>query len=307
MILTGIGDEAGSTIDAQIRATRELGWKHIEARNVEVPGFPKGNLHDIPDAAFDIVVQKLEESGIGVYCLGSTIANWGKKIDQPFDLSEVERAIPRMQRLGTKFVRIMSYAVREDEDQMAEERFRRLREITKRFLDAGLQPVHENCMNYGGMGWPFTLELLEEVPGLKLVFDTANPVFNADRSKPKPWPQQDPWEFWTHVKDNVAHIHVKDAIWNPAKKDADYTYPGEGQGAVRPILKDAIAGGYDAGISIEPHLAVVFHDASVQASEEEMHTTYVEYGRRLMKLIDEVREELARERAGTQASLAGVR
>jgi hypothetical protein len=47
MILTGIGDEAGNTIDAQIAATKELGWKHIEARGVEVPGFVKANLHDI--------------------------------------------------------------------------------------------------------------------------------------------------------------------------------------------------------------------------------------------------------------------
>lgn len=294
MIFTGIGDEAGNTIDAQIKATQALGWKHIEARNVEVPGFPKGNLHDIPDPAFEQVVEKLNAAGIQIYCFGSTIANWGKKIDQPFDLSEVQRAIPRMQRLGTRFVRIMSYAVREEEDQLAQERFRRLREITKRFLDAGLQPVHENCMNYGGMGWPFTLELLDNVPGLKLVFDTANPVFNADRSKPKPYPQQDPWEFWSHVKDHVLHIHVKDAIWVPAKKDADYTYPGEGQGAVRQILKDALAHGYDAGISIEPHLAVVFHDATVKSSDEAMFNSYVEYGQRLMKLVDDVKAELKR-------------
>ena len=36
MILTGIADEAGAHVDAQIAATKELGWKHIEARFVEV-------------------------------------------------------------------------------------------------------------------------------------------------------------------------------------------------------------------------------------------------------------------------------
>ena len=68
MILTGIADEAGALIDAQIKATKELGWNTIEARTVEVPGFPKGNLHDIPDEAFDVVEEKLKESGVGVYC-----------------------------------------------------------------------------------------------------------------------------------------------------------------------------------------------------------------------------------------------
>lgn len=289
MILTGIGDEAGNRIETQIKATLELGWAHIEARNVEVEGFKKGNLHDIPEAAFDIVREKLEGSGVDIYCFGSTIANWGKTIDQPFDLSELDRAIPRMQKLGTKYIRVMSYAIRDDDDQMEVERFRRLREITRRCLDAGIQPLHENCMNYGGMGFPYTLELLENVPGLKLVFDTANPVFNDDRTKPKPRPKQDPWEFWSNVKSHVDHIHVKDAIWKAEKQNADYTFPGEGDAAVERILADAFASGFDKGISIEPHMTVVFHDADSQANEDDMFKNYVEYGRRLMALIDKIK------------------
>lgn len=290
----GIGDEAANNIDDQIRAIKTLGWENLEARGVEVSGFPKANIHDLPDAAFDQLVGKIQAAGIKVNCFGSAIGNWGKTIDESGEtsLAEARRCIPRMKRLGTKFVRIMSFAVRPEEDQMAPERFRRLREITKMFLDEGLQPVHENCMNYGGMGWPFTLELLENVPGLKLVFDTANPVFNDDRSKAKPWPKQDPWEFYEHVKPHVVHVHVKDARWNHTKNDADYTMPGEGDGKVRPILKDLIASGYSGGISIEPHVAVVFHDASVQASPEQMFQSFVEYGRRLMALVDEINLEL---------------
>ena len=290
MILTGITDEAGALIDTQIKAVKELGWNTIEARSVEVEGFPKANLHDIADEAFDVVEEKLKNGGVGVYCFGSTIANWGKKIDDPFDLSEVERAIPRMQRLGSQYVRIMSYAVREGEDQLEEERFHRLREITKRFLDAGITPVHENCMNYGGMSWQHALKLLENVPGLKWVFDTANPVFNDDRSKPEPMPKQDPWEFWTHLKKHTVHIHVKDAIWDNSKNDADYTLPGKGDGAVRRILSDALESGYDAGISIEPHLAVVFHDDSVKASDEEIYQSFIGYGKALMELLDDIQK-----------------
>ena len=290
MILTGITDEAGALIDTQIKAVKELGWNTIEARSVEVEGFPKANLHDIADEAFDVVEEKLKKAGVGVYCFGSTIANWGKKIDDPFDLSEVERAIPRMQRLGSQYVRIMSYAVREGENQLEEERFHRLREITKRFLDAGITPVHENCMNYGGMSWQHALKLLENVPGLKWVFDTANPVFNDDRSKPEPMPKQDPWEFWTHLKEHTVHIHVKDAIWDDSKNDADYTLPGKGDGAVRRILSDALESGYDAGISIEPHLAVVFHDDSVKASDEEIYQSFIGYGKALMELLDDIQK-----------------
>ena len=295
MILTGIGDEAANSIDGQLRATRDLGWKHLEARGVEVPGFAKANFHDIPDEAFDIAHRKLDAAGIQVYCFGSTIMNWAKKVGDPFEitLAEVKRAIPRMKRVGAKYVRVMSFKPGDDEFKIPTEVFRRVKDVTNMFLDEGLQPVHENCMNYGGMSWQHALELLDKCPGLKWVFDTANPIFNPDRSKPKPWPKQDPWEFWEHVRDHVVHIHIKDATWNPKKNDADYNWPGEGQGRVPDILKDAFVRGYDAGISIEPHMVVVFHDAQSKATgEEAMEKNFVDYGQRLEKMIADIKKEL---------------
>lgn len=292
MHLMGIGDEAGGGLDFQIKAAKELGWKWIEMRGVEVPGFPKANFHEIPDAAFDIAAAKIQEAGLGVYCFGSTIMNWAKTVETPFDvtLGEVRRAIPRMQKLGTKFVRIMSFKPKDTDAVTPPVVFERVREVTKMFTDAGLTPVHENCMNFGGMSSAHALEMLDKCPGLKWVFDTANPIFNPDRQLPQPWPRQNAWEFWTTVRDHVAHIHVKDATWNPAKNDADYNWPGEGQGQVRRILKDAFARGYDAGISIEPHMVVVFHDAGSKVTNDaDVCANFVEYGRRLEKLIAEVK------------------
>lgn len=292
MILTGIGDEAGNTIDAQIAALQELGWKHIEARGVEVPGFKKGNFHEIPDEAFDIAAGKLKDADIEILCFGTTILNWAKDVNTPWDITvgEVDRCIPRMQKVGCKFARIMSLKPADDAEEIPQLVIDRVKEVSDRFLDVGIIPVHENCMNHGGMSPKHGVELLEKVPGLKHVFDTANPVFNADRSKPKPWPKQDPWEYWQAVKDHVVHIHIKDATWNDAKGDADYNWPGEGTGKVREILKDAFARGYDAGISIEPHMVVVFHDANSAANDDAMRANFVEYGQRLEKLINEVKE-----------------
>jgi sugar phosphate isomerase/epimerase len=122
-----------------------------------------------------------------------------------------------------------------------------------------------------------------------LVFDTANPIFNPDRSKPKPWPRQDAWEFWQHVRDHVVHIHIKDATWNPSKNDADYNWPGEGQGRVRDIIADALARGYQGALSLEPHMVVVFHDAASKTSNEgDLHKNFVEYGRRLEGILAEI-------------------
>jgi sugar phosphate isomerase/epimerase len=291
MMFMGIGDEAGSGLASQIAASKELGWTQIEMRGVEVPGFAKANLHDLPDKAFDLACRQLTDAGLSVYCFGSTIMNWAKTLETPFEvtLAEVKRAIPRMKQLGTRHVRIMSLKPGPDEFKIPTEVFRRVRDVTNMFLDAGLTPVHENCMNYGGMSWQHALELLDKAPGLQWVFDTANPVFNPDRSKPKPWPGQDAWEFWTHVRDHVTHIHIKDATWNPSKNDADYNWPGDGQGHVREILKDAATRGYKGGLSIEPHMVVVFHDANSKADDQATRRNFVDYGRRLMELVEEVK------------------
>ena len=293
MYLTGFADEAAPDIEGQIRATKTLGWKTIEARSVNGT-----NLHDISDEAFEEVVGKLQDAGVQVNCFGSRIANWGKSIADPFDvtLEEVGRAIPRMQRLGTRLVRIMSYAVLPEReptdvpvrgDQMEEERFRRLRVLHRMFTEAGLTPVHENCMNYGGMSWQHTLRLIEHVPGLKLVFDTGNPVFTDDRARARPYPKQSSWEFYTHVKEHVAYVHVKDGTWDPGTQQITYTYPGEGDGDVVRIVSDLLQSGYDGGISIEPHMAIVHHDASVASPEEQRFRTYVEYGRRTERIVAE--------------------
>jgi len=186
-------------------------------------------------------------------------------------------------------VRIMSFKPGDEEDRLPAEVIRRVREVAERLLGEGLQPVHENCMNYGGMSPRHGVELLDAVPGLKWVFDTANPVFNPDRSKPRPWPRQDAWEFWEAVRDRVAHIHVKDARWNPERNDAVYTWPGEGEGAVARILSDAISRGYSGAVSLEPHMVAVFHDASSVAADEALRANFVEYGRRLERLVGGLR------------------
>ena len=295
MELMGIADEGAVTIEGQIRVTQDLGWKWIESRFVEVEGFEKGPIHDIPEEAFDQVVAKLEESSVGIYAFGSTICNWQKTVGTPFEvtLAEVERTIPRMKRLGTKFVRIMSFKPDDDTGTTPPVVFERVGEVTKRFLDEGLQPVHENCMNHGGMSWQHAEELLEKVPGLKWVFDTANPIFNADRRGEQPWGMQCPWEFWEHMRDHTTHIHIKDAV--KTDDGEQYHFPGEGDGRVRDILKDAFSRGYDAGISIEPHMTVVFHDTDSAAPEQKMADNFIEYGRRLEKLIGEVQAELSAE------------
>lgn len=288
MKLTGFSDEAGRPLSRQLEATKALGWSHLSARGVDGMNF-----HEVPEETFAALADQLDTAGITVPEFGSLIGNWGKKISSDFDITmaEIDRAIPRMHRLGTKLIRIMSYAQEPwGEDQQEEERFRRLRLIVQRFADAGIVAAHENCMNWGGFSAQHTLRLIEEVPGLKLVFDTGNPVFQIDRSADQPGLWQDALAFWKAVKEHVVHIHIKDCRYPVAEGvEPIYTWPGEGEAKVKEILSDAKASGYDGFIAIEPHVATVFHvkDQS-QVDWPQCYDSYVTYGQKLEALLQEI-------------------
>ncbi|HQL64389.1 MAG TPA: sugar phosphate isomerase/epimerase family protein [bacterium] len=295
MYYTGFADEAAPDIDGQIRATKELGWKYIEARSIDGT-----NLTMVDDKKFDEVVAKLEEAGIKINCFGSGIANWSQKITEPPDPSyeEMKRAIPRMKRLDVKMIRIMSFAIPDEvlDVDWSKETIKRIKTIVKMAEDAGVLCVHENCSGWGSLSWEHTLRLLEGVnsPALKLVYDTGNPLFHPDVRGEKPYKMQDPWEFYIHVKEYVVYIHIKDGY---VREDGKHvcTFPGEGNGKVREILTDLFASGYDGGISIEPHMAVVYHDPSVKSEAEARYKNYIEYGRRIEKLVSEIKESLEKE------------
>lgn len=294
MLLTGFTDEAAPDLAGQIRAARALGWTAIEARNIDGV-----NLHELDDQAFARARDQLQEAGIGVACLGSAIANGKAPIDEPASrsLEQARRAIARMRALGCTRIRIMSWNLRPGlppAQQDPEERIRRLRVLVALFRDAGIAPLHENCFNYGGMGWTYTRQLLDAVPGLGLVFDTGNPVHSDDWSAPlEPdgrRPKQSAWEFWRQVRDHVAHIHIKDGWRDEATGRSGYGWPGEGRGDVRRILADCHARGYAGAISIEPHLAVDPAGHPPGAAPEEIRfADFLEYGRRTARLIAEAR------------------
>lgn len=285
MRLTGFTDEAAPDLASQIKATQELGWSYISARGIDGK-----NIHDLSDEEFDRAYGQLQNAGIGVAEFGSLIGSWSKTIVSDFaiTLDEVKRCIPRMQRLGTKMVRIMSYAQEPwGENQHEKERFRRLREIVARFADAGLTAAHENCMNYGGFSSQHTLRLIEEVPGLKLIFDTGNPVFQRDRSQGEPQPWQDAWQFYQDISDHIVHVHIKDCI-NPKNdgEEPEYVFPGEGQACIPAIIDDLRQRGYGGFIAIEPHVATVFHLPDGEAPDwRQCYDSYIRYGKSLENLL----------------------
>ena len=303
MYLTGFADEAGKDIDTQIKATLELGWENIELRHVD-----GNNLASMSDAEFDEMYEKLETAGVKINCFGSGIANWCKspRSEEDFQASikELKDGIPRMQKLGTKLVRGMSFKLLEDErfdsPELEKIIFKKVGTLVKMCEDAGIIYGHENCMNYAGQSHVHTLRLLENVQSdnLKLIFDTGNPVFTFRRIGTEPYALQNAYEFYKNIREHIYYVHIKDGIATNMKEgyerpETRFTFAGEGSGFVRQIVKELFDSAYDGGFSIEPHVATVFHDADDQENEElsakRKYETYIKYGKDFEQLIKQCR------------------
>ena len=297
MFLTGFADEAGSDFSLQIKATRELGWKYIESRNINGK-----NLASLTDAEFNAVCEELDNSGLWINCYGSSVANWARDPRKPEDFEESRKellaAIPRMKKLGIPIIRGMSFLTPEDEAPDSPELekiiFAKVKELVKICEDNGIIYGHENCMNYGGLSYLHTLKLIDAVKNdnFKLIFDTGNPVFNYRRIGCAPYPLQSSWEFYRQVREFIVYVHIKDGTAMPRpdgkRPECCFCYAGDGYGDVRAIVSDLKKTGYSGGFSIEPHVAAVFHEQSrATAIEEVRYNSYIEYGRRFEKLLSE--------------------
>ena len=276
MFFSGISDEAGQPIDVQIRAHQELGWQHLELRMVDGE-----NITQLSDKKFDEVYDRVSDAGIKVSCFGSAIANWARPItiDPQIDIDDLKKAIPRMKRFDTPFIRVMSYPNDTDkpldDGAWRRESIKRMKTLAEIAEGDGVILAHENCSGWGGLSAENSNILLGEVgsPALKVVFDTGNPVTYG----------QDAWDYYQKVYDGIVYVHIKDA--KRVDGEDHYCYCGEGAGYVKEIMGDLQAKGYDGGISIEPHLAAVIHTGQQAANAERLYESYTEYGRRLMQIV----------------------
>lgn len=280
LVVTGIADEAHEDIEGQLDMHEELGWRSIELRSVDGV-----NVTRMSDKAFDGVAAAIAERGFSVVGLGSAIANWGRPITMDFseDVGDLRRAVPRMRRLGTQFIRIMSYPNDDlSKHEWRAEVFRRLRELTRIAEGEGVVLLHENCDGWGSES-PENLSALTgemDSPAFRIVFDPGNPVAHGQSV-------EEMWAFYHAARAHIDHFHIKDV-----RREADgtvvHTYPGDGWCELQTMMAELLASAYIGAFSIEPHMANQAHRLETAASSPDSAAIYREYGRRANELIAEV-------------------
>jgi len=273
----GFADEADKTIEGQIAVTQELGWKGIEVRLIGGKNFC-----DLTDEEFEETWGKLQDAGIGIPCFGSQLANWSRPIDSDpqADIDELARNIPRMHQVGAKLIRCMSYPNSKEpfaKEDWRNESIRRMKNLAEIAEDGGVLLAHENCSGYGGEGADECLELIDGVDSdaFTIIFDTGN----------RPHGGGDLWEYYEKVRDRITHVHVKATKLVDGERKVCHA-DEDGDDTPRRAFQDLKNRGYEGWISIEPHLAAQVHAGQDVEDASAAAKIYVEYGQRVMKLIE---------------------
>ena len=236
-VLSAFADEAGTTLDEQITALKRNGIGYIEPRNIN--GKP---ILTLTDEELYIVKARLDENGIKVNSLGSPIGKY--PITEPFEkhLVDFRRAIEVCKILGTDKMRMFSFFTKQTELEIyRDEVISRLNAMCEIASEAGITLCHENESEIYGQNPKEMLDLMQNVKGLKGIFDPANYRMN----------NCDVIDGINATLINLAYLHIKDAIY-----DSQIIVPaGDGEGKIPEVL-DMVNKATDGVVylTLEPHL-----------------------------------------------------
>ena len=249
-VLSAFADEAGDSLDEQIAALVGNGIRYIEPRNIDRVG-----VLDHTEESLAAIRAKLDENGIKVGSLGSPIGKYDITADFDSYLVTFEKALRACEILGTKKMRMFSFFV--EQDKLAEHRdevIRRLQIMVDLANERGITLCHENESRIYGQMPNEVNDLMDNVKGLKAIFDPANYRMNDG----------DVMAGIEATLKSFAYLHIKDAVY-----ETQTILPaGEGEGRIPDIINivnDKVDG--EVMLTLEPHLAIFSAYASIDDHE----------------------------------------
>lgn len=243
--LAAFADEADGRLSEQIKAMTENGIAYLEIRGVDGQ-----NIADISTEKAKEIRSRLEDAGLAVWSLGSPYGKSGITEDFTKYLDQFKRGIELADTLGAKHIRMFSFYVpSEDKAKYHDEVMKRLEAFVLAAKGTDIILCHENEKGiYGDMAKD-CLEIHQNFPELKAIFDPANYIQCG----------QDTLEAWKMIAPYVEYMHIKDALANGSVVPA-----GKGIGNLSYLLSQ-----YKGEVlTLEPHLSVFDGFDKLEASEK---------------------------------------
>lgn len=237
-LISGFADEIDQDLTTQIENLQKLDMHYVEMRGVD-----GNNLIFHSDEKVKEIKARLDGAGIALSALGSPLGKIG--IEDPFEkhFEEFKRAVEIAHKMDAKNIRMFSFYIPEGKNaEYKEQVFDRLGQFVDYASANDVVLLHENEKGIYGEMAKECRELMDAFYGdhFKAIFDFANFV----------QAKQDTLEAYELLKDYIAYIHVKDALW----ENGSVVPAGMGDGNVAAILKKLYANGFNGFLSLEPHL-----------------------------------------------------
>ena len=232
-------DEASPMIDGQIEAMKRNGLQGLEIRAVD-----KENISAISLEKAKEVKKKLHDNGLIVWSMGSPIGKIDiEKDDFNAHMDVLRHTIDLARELEAENLRMFSFYIPAEKDPASfkNQVMDQLHLMAEAAKGSGVTLCHENEKGIYGDNAARCLEILNEVPEIKGVFDPANFIQVG----------QETWSAWELLKDKIHYMHIKDALF----ADGSVVPAGKGDGKVKEILNAYLARGGTA-MTVEPHLRV---------------------------------------------------
>jgi sugar phosphate isomerase/epimerase len=254
--LSAFGDEIASDLDTQLTALRQHEVRFLELRSAWGT-----NVIDLSDDDLGRAYERLTAQGIGISAVASPVGKVPIDSDFEAERGRCRRALTVARRLGTGLVRIFSFFVPSGRYRSyRDEVVRRLAALAQEAERAHVTLALENESYVYGDTAERCLDLMEAVgsAALRMTFDPANFVQVGVRPHSEAWPLLKPYVVHVHIKDSVA-VDRSGLAPYPERISGErlmdsVRLPGEGQGELRPILRDLAAEGYGGFLTLEPHL-----------------------------------------------------
>ena len=247
--LSVFSDEAGSSIQEQIAAMKRNGISLTELRSIDGKNVSAFTLDEAKE------YQKIfEENGIAVWSIGSPVG----KADIETDFVEYEKKVRHVCELANIFktdkIRMFSFWHANEKEEKVYAYLRRMVEIGKEY---GVYMCHENEKDIFGDIADRVLKIMENVDGLKYIYDPAN-FLQCDE------PADKTLDLF-HAK--TEYFHIKDVIM----ESGALVPAGYGDGKIKELLARITD---DKVLTLEPHLAVFDAYKSIDNTEMKHKFTY---------------------------------
>ncbi len=240
--LSAFSDEAGNSISEQIHALKINGIGYSELRSVD-----KTSVLNFTEKQSKEYFTALSDNGIKVWAIGSPLGKDDISLDRTALIDKTKRLCETAKIFDTDKIRMFSFFSAYEQREKVMENLNLLVEIASSY---GVELYHENEKDIYGDTADRVLDIMNNVKGLKFVYDPANFLQVGEKA-------QKTLEL-LHAKSD--YFHIKDVI----TKTGQIVPAGYGDGEIDKLIKMIDR---DVTLTIEPHLAVFDSFKSIDNTE----------------------------------------